>query len=126
MASITITSGHFAVYRNADSSGASPFTEILAEDDGAACVIKDSEGNPWVFRIYNAKVQYKKATDTEGTTLSSDSWHDVVASAVEDGMPTAQLFPTSRIIVLYWKTDGKWYQSYSDNQADWTEVEITT
>lgn len=123
--SISISSGKFACYRNADSSGASPFTSILAETAGAACLVKDSEGRPWCFRIYDAKLQYKKATDTEGTTLTDDTWHDIVATLVEDGIPTAQLLPTGRIMVLFWKTDEKMYQAYTDNQTDFTVAEVT-
>ena len=126
MASISIADSKFACYRNDLSDGSSPYTEILAEDDGAACLVKDSEGRPWCFRIYDAKLQYKKATDTEGTTLTDDTWHDVVATLVEDGVPTAQLLPTGRIMIVFWKTDSKMYQAYTDNQTDFTEVEVTT
>jgi len=125
MASISIASGKHAVYRNDLSDGSSPYTNILTADDGAGCVLQDKTGKVWVFRINSAKVQFKRSTDTIGTAWGS--WMDVVASLVKDGVPTAEELPTGRITVAYWKTDDKWYASYTDNYGtDWTEVEITT
>ena len=125
MGSVVINSGKFAVYRNNLSDGSSPYVNILAADDGAGCVIQDKTGKVWVFRIYNAKVQYKRSKDTTG--LDWDDWVDIVASLVKDGVPTAEELPTGRITVAYWKTDSKWYCSFSNNYGtSWTEEEITT
>jgi hypothetical protein len=126
MAIITITSGHFKAYKNNATDGSSPFTLMFAEDDGAACVLKHSEGLIWVFRINSAALQYKVSTDTAGTTWGA--WTTIVATLVEDGVPTAIELPSGRIMAAYWKTDGKWYQSYTDNHTTpaWTEIEITS
>lgn len=123
--SITIASGKCKAFRNDLSDGGSPFSEILAETDGAICGIQDLTGKVWIFRIYNAKVQYKLSTDTIGSAYGA--WTDVVASLVSDGVPTAEQLATGRIEVCYWKTDDKWYRSFSDNSGtSWTEEEITT
>jgi hypothetical protein len=122
--SITIASGKFAVYRTDDTSGAIPYVNILAAADGAACILSTFTGKVFVFRINAGKVQVKISTDTIGTVWGA--WIDVVASLVKDGVPSAEQLATGRILVCYFKTDDKWYQSYTDNQTDWIEVEITT
>jgi hypothetical protein len=124
MASITIVSGKSAVYRSLDASGASPQTNILASTDGAMCVTKDVSGRNWLFRIYNAKVQYCLSTDAIGTSFGA--WVDVVSSLVKDGVPTAECLENGRIEVCYWKTDSKWYRSFTDNfGTNWSSEEIT-
>lgn len=125
MASITIASGKAALYRNSSADGASPFINILSVDDGAWCPLIDSTGRPWVFRIYNAKLQFKRSTDTDGDTWDA-AWTDIVASAVKDGTPSAETLATGRIEVTFWKTDDKWYRAYTDNSSTWTVEEIAT
>lgn len=127
MASISIADSKFACYRNDLSDGSSPYTEILAATDGAGCLLKDDIGKVWCFRVNDAKLEYKRSTDTEGLTLDDDTWHEVVGSLVKDGIPTAIELPTGRIMVSYWKDDDKWYSSYTDGYGDlWTETEVTT
>lgn len=126
--SITIASGKFAVYRNADSSGASPFTSILAADDGAATIIQDFTGRILVIRINAGKLQWKRSTDTIGTAWGA--FADIETAGIKDGTPTSEQLATGRIECIYWKTVSsvdKWFRAFSDDDcATWTKEEITT
>ncbi len=125
MPSISVTSGKFLILRTDSATGAVPYVEVLAEDDGGGAIAKDPTGRVWVFRCYNAKLQWRRSTDTTGTTFSA--WADIIASAVSDGAPTAQVLVTGAVIVYCWKTDNKFYKSVSaDNGATWTTAEVTT
>jgi len=126
MASISVDSGKFAAYRTDDASGANPVVEIIAETDGGACVLKDSTGKVWVFRQYDAKLEYKRSTDTIGDTFGA--WTEIVGADVSDGIPGACQFDTSAIEVVYFKTDDKLYRSVTlDYGGTWESTEeITT
>lgn len=126
MASIAIDDGKFAVYRAADTTGANPVTEILAETDGGTCLLKDSTGRAWVFRIYDGKLEYKSSTDTEGATFGD--WTEIIGAEIADGIPAAIEYPTAIIEVTFYKDDDKFYRVITnDGGATWeTEEEIVT
>jgi hypothetical protein len=126
MASITIDDGKFAAYRAADTTGANPCTEILAETDGGACGLKDTKGRVWYFRCYDEKLEYKRSTDTDGETLGD--WTEIIGADIADGIPAAIEYPTAIIEVCFYKTDDKFYRIITkDWGATWeTAEEIVT
>jgi len=127
MESVPSEEGKFAVWRNNLSDGSSPFANIMATTDGAGCVIQDFTGKVLVIRIYNGKLQWKRSTDTIGTTWGD--WVDIESADIKDGVPTCKQLATGRIECIYWKTveaTDKWYRAFSDDDcATWTKEEIT-
>jgi hypothetical protein len=126
MASINVADGKFAVYRTDSTTGANPVVEIIEATDGGACPLKDNSGRAWMFRCYDGKLEYKRSTDTTGSTYGD--WTEIIDEDIEDGIPAACLYPTGVIEVDFFKTDGKYYKVVSnDNGLTWeTEEEITT
>lgn len=128
MASITISSGKYAVYRNGANEGVSPWTNIIPESDGAACVVKSRTNQVWVFYITAGALYCKISADWEGTIWGGTI--TVEASAIKDGVPGAVQLNSGRIMVFYWKTVGgvdKWYSAGTVNfGGTWTIAEVTT
>jgi Neuraminidase (sialidase) len=128
VASITVTNGKFAVYRGDNTDGSGTVVNIIAEETGAACVMKDATGKLWVFFTVagttNYDLKYYRSTDTAGDTWGSAV---TVKTDIADCVPAAIQLPTGRIQVEYWGSDDKFYRSYSDDSgATWTEAEVTT
>lgn len=130
--SITVVDGKFAVYRTDDSSGAVPYANIkAAEDGGCAEPLIDFTGKVWLFYTVangsNYDLKYYRSTDTIGTAWGSST---LIKATVKQGVPGREQLATGRIIVYYWKDDGgtdKFYMSKSDDWgATWTESEVTT